>query len=77
MSFGWPAGDIAQAIVVIVKAVKALDSVDGAAGHYREATAFLNSLKQTLEPLQTFTALNFIQYIETISNNKWRGSSCL
>jgi hypothetical protein len=59
MSFGWSAGDIAQTIVFIVKVVKALDSIDGAAGHYREATAFLSSLKHTLEPLQTFTALKF------------------
>jgi hypothetical protein len=57
MSFGWSAGDIAQAITLIVKVVKALDSADGAAGGYREAVAFLQGLKHTLEPLQTFTAL--------------------
>ena len=57
MSFGWSAGDIAQAIVIIVKVVKALDGVDGAAGHYREAVVFLQNLKHTLEPLQSFTAL--------------------
>ena len=57
MSFGWSAGDIAQAVVLIIKVVKALDSVDGAAGDYREAVAFLENLKHTLEPLQSFTAL--------------------
>jgi hypothetical protein len=58
MSFGWSAGDIAQAVVIIVKIVKALDSADGAAGDYREAVAFLRNLKHTLEPLQTFTVFN-------------------
>jgi hypothetical protein len=58
MSFGWSAGDISQAIVLIVKVVKALDNVEGASKHYREAVTFLESLKHTLEPLQTFTALN-------------------
>jgi hypothetical protein len=57
MSFGWSAGDIAQAVSIIVKVVKALDEVDGAGKHYREAVTFLESLKHTLEPLQTFTAL--------------------
>ena len=57
MSFGWSAGDIAQAITLIVKVVKALDSADGAASDYREATTFLQGLKHTLEPLQTFVAL--------------------
>lgn len=57
MSFGWSASDIAHAITLIVKVVEALDSADGAAADYREAIAFLQSLKHTLEPLQTFTAL--------------------
>ena len=57
MSFGWSAGDIAQALVVLVKIAKALDSADGAAGDYRESVLFLRSLKCTLEPLQTYTAL--------------------
>lgn len=57
MSFGWSAGDIAQAVALIVKVAKALDSADGSAGDYREAVAFLQSLKHTLEPLQTLTAL--------------------
>ena len=38
--------------------MKALDSAEGATKDYREATAFLRSLIQTLEPLHTFTALN-------------------
>jgi hypothetical protein len=56
MSFGWSAGDIAQAIVVVIKLVRALDDANGAASDYREAVAFLNSLKRTLEPLQTLSA---------------------
>lgn len=56
MSFGWSAGDIASAAKLIYDLIEALDSVDGAAGDYREAVAFLRDLKQTLEPLQTFTA---------------------
>jgi hypothetical protein len=51
MSFGWSAGDIAQAITLIVKVAKALDSADGAAGDCREAVSFLQSLRHTLEPL--------------------------
>jgi hypothetical protein len=58
MSFGWSAGDVAQAITLIVKVVKALDSGDGAAQDYREAVAFLICLKRTLDPLQTFSALD-------------------
>jgi len=58
MSFGWSAGDIAAAIKLLVNLVEALHSSDGAAGDYREAVGFLTDLKRTLEPLQTFTALN-------------------
>jgi hypothetical protein len=57
MSFEWSAGDIAIAIVLIVKVVRALDDAEGAAADYREAVAFLVNLKRTLEPLQTFSAL--------------------
>jgi hypothetical protein len=57
MSFGWSASDIAQAIGLIVKVVKALDSTDGAPAHYREAVAFLRNLQLTLEPLQTLTVI--------------------
>lgn len=57
MSFGWSAGDIAQVITLIVKVVKALDGVDGAGASYREAVVFLETLKRTLEPLRTITAL--------------------
>ena len=58
MSFGWSAGDIATAIALIVKVVQALDSAGGASAEYREAVAFLQDLRRTLEPLHTFTALN-------------------
>jgi hypothetical protein len=58
MSFGWSAGDIAQTIGLVIKIVKALDNTNGAAADYREAVAFLRRLKHTLEPLQTFSALN-------------------
>lgn len=58
MSFGWSAGDIAQAIVLVVKLARALDDANGAASDYREAVAFLTSLKRTLEPLQTLSAFN-------------------
>lgn len=57
MSFVWSAGEIAQAISLIVKVARALDGVDGAASGYREAVAFLTSLRRTLEPLQTLSAL--------------------
>jgi uncharacterized membrane-anchored protein YjiN (DUF445 family) len=67
MSFGWSAGDIAQAIGLLVKVVRALDEVDGAASDYREAVAFLSSLKRTLEPLQTISALKlYLAYREEI-----------
>ncbi|CZR55057.1 uncharacterized protein PAC_04943 [Phialocephala subalpina] len=57
MSFGWSANDISQAIGLVIKVVKALDSANGAAADYREAVGFLRSLKRTLEPLQTFAGL--------------------
>jgi hypothetical protein len=67
MSFGWSAGDIAQAIGLVIKVVKALDNTNGAAAEYREAVAFLRRLKHTLEPLQTFSALNlYSQYGDDI-----------
>ncbi|CZR67508.1 uncharacterized protein PAC_17407 [Phialocephala subalpina] len=56
MSFGWSAGDIAAALTVAYNLIQALDSVDGSASDYREAVSFLQQLKRTLEPLQTFTA---------------------
>ncbi|KAI0469254.1 hypothetical protein F4859DRAFT_516194 [Xylaria cf. heliscus] len=58
MSFGWSAGDIATAITVVYNLIQALDSCDGATGDYRETVSFLQDLKRTLEPLQTFTAWN-------------------
>jgi hypothetical protein len=61
MSFGWSARDIEQALSLLVKLVRALDGADGAASEYREAMAFLKSLKRTLEPLQTLCALNRTQ----------------
>ncbi|CAG8952950.1 hypothetical protein HYFRA_00007665 [Hymenoscyphus fraxineus] len=60
MSFGWSAGDIAQAIALVVKVVRALDGVDGAGASYCEAVAFLTRLKRTLEPLQTVSALRLL-----------------
>lgn len=67
MSFGWSASDLAQAIGLIVKIVKALDEADGAAADYREAVKFLRSLKHTLEPLQTFAALDpYTEYRDEI-----------
>jgi hypothetical protein len=57
MSFGWSAGDIAQALLIIVKTVKALDNATGAPAHYREAVSFLGNLRHILEPLQTLTII--------------------
>lgn len=51
MSFGWSAGDFAAALTLAYHLIQALDSVDGAAGDYREAVAFLLDLKRTLETL--------------------------
>ncbi|KAI1745799.1 hypothetical protein F4680DRAFT_113646 [Xylaria scruposa] len=58
MSFGWSAGDIATAVTVVYNLIQALDSSNGAASNYRETVSFLQDLKRTLEPLQTFTAWN-------------------
>jgi len=55
MSFRCSSGDIATAIGLVIKAIKALDGGGGATKHYREATAFLQNLKDTLEPLQAST----------------------
>ncbi|PQE06765.1 vegetative cell wall gp1 protein [Rutstroemia sp. NJR-2017a BBW] len=57
MSFGWSAGDIAQAITVIVKVVKALDDAEGAPADYQKAITFLDGVKRTLHQLHFFTKL--------------------
>ncbi|TVY34526.1 hypothetical protein LOCC1_G007809 [Lachnellula occidentalis] len=57
MSFGWSAGDIAQAITIVVKTAKALDQASGAPANYREDVAFLGGLMRTLEPLHAYTTL--------------------
>lgn len=61
LTFGWSVSDIAQAITLIVQVVKALDDANGAAAGYHEANSFLQSLRHTLEPLHTFTALDTYQ----------------
>lgn len=55
MSFGWSAGDIAQAITLIAKAVKALDDAEGAPAEYRSTVAFFQSVNATLQKLQSLT----------------------
>ncbi|KAG4441001.1 hypothetical protein IFR05_003508 [Cadophora sp. M221] len=56
MSFGWSAGDIANAITLIVKLAQALDDAEGSACDYRKAVSFLRDLTHTLEPLVNFPA---------------------
>lgn len=56
MSFGWSAGDIATALVLLRNIIEALDSVDGAASYYREAVGFLRDLERTLTPLESLEA---------------------
>jgi hypothetical protein len=58
MSFGWSVGDIAAVVTLAYNLIEALDSCAGAASDYRKDVAFLRDLKQTLDPLQTFTAWN-------------------
>lgn len=58
MSLSRSAGDIAWAINIAIKIVRALDESSGAANEYREATAFLQSLIHTLQTLQAFEALS-------------------
>ncbi|THV50000.1 hypothetical protein BGAL_0169g00110 [Botrytis galanthina] len=57
MSFGWSAGDIAQAISLIVKVVKALDDGSGAPDEYRKMAVFLENINLTLKNLHVFTTL--------------------
>ncbi|CCD49879.1 hypothetical protein BofuT4_P095870.1 [Botrytis cinerea T4] len=57
MSFGWSAGDIAQAISLIVKVVKALDDGSGAPDEYRKMAVFLESVNLTLKNLHVFASL--------------------
>ncbi|KAE9364448.1 hypothetical protein N431DRAFT_489010 [Stipitochalara longipes BDJ] len=52
MSFRWVSGDIGPLICLAIKVINALDSDGGATRHYREATAFLQNIQKTLEPLQ-------------------------
>jgi hypothetical protein len=58
MSFGFSAGDIATAIVLIANIAQALSSASGASAEYREAVAFLKKLQRTLELLHTLSALS-------------------
>ncbi|KAF7866801.1 hypothetical protein EAF04_005643 [Stromatinia cepivora] len=53
MSFGWSAGDIAQAISLIVKTVKALDGAEGAPADFRNTVTFFQSVNLTLQRLQS------------------------
>ncbi|CAD6449854.1 8273535e-754a-47a0-9b0a-d273a0f4e189 [Sclerotinia trifoliorum] len=53
MSFGWSAGDIAQAISVIFKTVKALDDAEGAPADFRNTVTFFQSVNLTLQRLQS------------------------
>ncbi|KAF5869633.1 uncharacterized protein Bfra_010830 [Botrytis fragariae] len=57
MSFGWSAGDIAQAISLIVKVVKALDDGSGAPDEYRKMAVFLENVNLTLKNLHVFATL--------------------
>jgi hypothetical protein len=55
MSFGWSAGDIVSATLLLKKVGKALKDSDGAASDYRETVAFLESLDTTLVGLDRLT----------------------
>ncbi|KAF7896237.1 hypothetical protein EAF00_006251 [Botryotinia globosa] len=57
MSFGWSAGDIAQAVSLIVKVVKALDDASGAPDEYRKMAVFLENVNLTLKNLHVFATL--------------------
>ncbi|KAF7939693.1 hypothetical protein EAE99_001498 [Botrytis elliptica] len=57
MSFGWSAGDIAQAISLIVKVLKALDDASGAPDEYRKMAVFLENVNLTLKNLHVFATL--------------------
>ncbi|KAF7940654.1 uncharacterized protein EAE97_006840 [Botrytis byssoidea] len=57
MSFGWSAGDIAQAISLIVKVVKALDDASGAPDEYRKMAVFLENVNLTLKNMHVFATL--------------------
>ncbi|KAF7946448.1 hypothetical protein EAE96_009446 [Botrytis aclada] len=57
MSFGWSAGDIAQAISLIVKVIKALDDGSGAPHEYRKMAVFLENVNLTLKSLHVFATL--------------------
>ncbi|KAH6691095.1 hypothetical protein BKA61DRAFT_533029, partial [Leptodontidium sp. MPI-SDFR-AT-0119] len=65
MSFGWSAGDIAQAIVALHGLINALSSANGAAHDYREAVSFLQNITNTLKPLQRYEALKTSTEIES------------
>jgi hypothetical protein len=68
MSFGWSAGDIFAALTLAYNLIEALDSVNGGACDYREATTFLRDLRHTLEPLAKFPDLSaYPNYGEEIS----------
>ncbi|KAH9207043.1 hypothetical protein DL95DRAFT_484282 [Leptodontidium sp. 2 PMI_412] len=53
MSFGWSAGDIANAITLIVKLIQALDDAEGSAGDYRKAS-IAKQVEHIKEPVKRF-----------------------
>jgi hypothetical protein len=54
MSFGWSAGDIAAALTLVYNIIEALDDSAGSPADYREAVAFLRTLKRTLSAFSVY-----------------------
>jgi hypothetical protein len=59
MSFGWSAGDIAFALLILYKVGSAVKEASGASSAYQETISFLDSLQKTLEHLRTFSSTIF------------------
>jgi len=66
--FGWSAGDIATAVKVIVEVGEAFISTGGAATKYADALTFLESLRMTLELLESHA---IAAVVVALTHAKW------
>tara|TARA_R110002060_G_scaffold50138_7_gene61007 strand:- start:805 stop:1350 length:546 start_codon:yes stop_codon:yes gene_type:complete len=58
--------DISRRLVIVTKAVKALNDLDGAPAHYREVKSFLTNLKMTLEALKVESVVLHPKYVDEV-----------
>lgn len=55
MSFGWSAGDVFEAINLVVRVINSFRAVDGARGNFQELEEELNGLRKSLENINSLS----------------------